>query len=115
MTECRGQTVKIAANRETSNKSPSGVCKFEASGWALQKLRGGGTRFSEKVKSYLTARFDVDIQTGRKPDLSEVETDMRTTRNTGSSRKFEDEWLTKGQVQSFFSRLSAISRKKKKG
>ena len=65
MTECRVQTVKIATNRETSNKSPSGVCKFEASGWALQKLRGGGTRFSEKVKSYLTARFDVDTQTGR--------------------------------------------------
>ena len=34
----------------------------------LQKLRGGGTRFSEKVKSYLTARFDVDTETGRKPD-----------------------------------------------
>ena len=55
----------------------------------LQKLRGGGTRFSEKVKSYLTARFDVDTQTGRKPDLSEVATDMRTTRNTGSSRTFQ--------------------------
>ena len=55
----------------------------------LQKLRGGGTRFSEKVKSYLTARFDVDTQRGRKPDLSEVARDMRTTRNTGSSRTFQ--------------------------
>ena len=36
---------------------------------------------------------------------------MRTTRNADGSRKFSrDEWLTKGQVQSFFSRLSAISR-----
>ena len=26
-------------------KSPTGVCKFEASGWTLQKLRGDGTRF----------------------------------------------------------------------
>ena len=51
----------------------------------LQKLRGGGTRFSEKVKSYLTARFDVDKQTGRKSDLSEVATEMRTTRNTGQT------------------------------
>ena len=53
---------------EQLQKSPSGVCKFEASGWALQKPRqprGGGTRFSEKVKSYLTARFDVGTQTGR--------------------------------------------------
>ena len=62
----------------------------------LQKLRGGGTRFSEKVKSYLTARFDVDTQTGRKPDLSEVATDMRTTRNTGSSRTFQRRMAYKG-------------------
>ena len=40
MTECRGQTVKIAANRETSNKSPGGVCKFEASGWAAAEVKG---------------------------------------------------------------------------
>ena len=66
-----------------------------ADGW-LQKLRGGGTRFSEKVKSYLTARFDVDTQTGRKPDLSEVATDMRTTRNTGSSRTFQRRMAYKG-------------------
>ena len=80
----------------------------EASGWALQKPRRGRTRFSEKVKSYLTARFDV----GTKSNPSQVATDMRTTRNADDSRKFSgDEWLTKGQVQSFFSRLSAISRK----
>ena len=76
----------------------------------LQKLRRGGTTFSEKVKSYLTARFDVDTQAGRKPDLSEVATDMRTQVVQERSR---DEWLTKGQIQSFFSRLSAISRKKR--
>ena len=57
----------------------------------LQKLR-----FSEKVKSYLTARFDVDTQTGRKPDLSEVTTDMKTTRNTGSSRTFQRRKVYKG-------------------
>ena len=65
----------------------------------LQKLRGGGIRFSEKVKSYLTSRFDVDKQTGRKPDLSEVATDMRTTRNTGqtgSSRTFQRRMAYKG-------------------
>ena len=94
-------------------KSPSGVCKFQASGWALQKPRGGGTRFSAKVKSYLTARFDVGTQTGRKSDPSQVTTDMKTTRNADGSRKFSrDEWLTKGQAQSFFSRLSAISKKR---
>ena len=62
----------------------------------LQKLRVGGSRFKEKVKSYLTARFDVGTQTGRKPDLSEVATDMRTSRNTGSSRTFQRRMAYKG-------------------
>ncbi|KAL9960337.1 hypothetical protein ACROYT_G033784 [Oculina patagonica] len=93
--------------------SPSGVCKFEASGWALQKPRGGGTRFSENVRSYLTVRFDVGAQTGRKADPVQVAADMRTTRNADGSRRFpRDEWLTKEQVQSFFSRLSALRRRK---
>ena len=70
-------------------KSPSGVCIFEASGWAAAEVKGRRDKVSEKVKSYLTARFDVDAKTGRKPDLSEVATDMRTTRNTGSSRTFQ--------------------------
>ena len=46
--------------------------------------------------TYLTARFDVDTQTGRKPGLSEVATDMRTTRNTGSSRTFQRRMAYKG-------------------
>ena len=80
-------------------KSPSGVCKFEASGWVAEEVKGRReklVRVSEKVKSYLTARFDVDTQTGRKPDLSEVATDMRTTRNTGSSRTFQRRMAYKG-------------------
>ena len=62
----------------------------------LQNLRGGGTRFGEKVRSYHTARFDVDTQTGRKPDLSEAATVMRTTTNTGSSRTFQRRMAYKG-------------------
>ena len=105
-------TQKLSPSEERP-RSDVGVCKTEAIGWALQKPRGGGTRFSEKVKSYLTSRFDVGTQTGRKADPAQVAADMRTTRNVDGSRKFtRDEWLTKGQVQSFFSRLSAIRRKK---
>ena len=103
---------KLPPTEELSH-SPSGVSKPEARGWALQKPRVGGTRFSENVKSYLTARFDVGTQTGRKADPSQVAADMRTTRNADGSRRFSrDEWLTKGQIQSFFSRLSATSRRK---
>lgn len=103
---------KLPPTEELSH-SPSGVSKPEARGWALQKPRVGGTRFSENVKSYLTARFDVGTQTGRKADPSQVAADMRTTRNADGSRRFSrDEWLTKAQIQSFFFRLSATSRRK---
>ena len=87
---------KLPPTEELSH-SPSGVSKPEARGWALQKPRVGGTRFSENVKSYLTARFDVGTQTGRKADPSQVAADMRTTRNADGSRRFSrDEWLTNG-------------------
>ena len=80
----------------------------------LQKLRGGGTRFSEKVKSYLTARFDVDTQTGREPDLSEVATDMRTTslslrssiRNASSSCKSTESRSHSSQISTFSALVS---------
>ena len=38
-------------------KSPGGVCKFETSGWALQKPRGGGQGLARK--SSLTSQHDL--------------------------------------------------------
>jgi len=43
--------------------------------WALQKPRGGGSRFLERVKEYPTTRF-------RKADLVQVAADMRKARET---------------------------------
>ena len=37
-------------------------------GWALQKPRAGGTRYSAKVKEYLKARFDA----GEEPILCKL-------------------------------------------
>lgn len=53
----------------TAEEVPSEV-RDECSnmGWALQKPRGGRTRFTENVKAYLTMRFDVGEKTGRKSD-----------------------------------------------
>lgn len=88
----------------------------EARGWALQKPRGGGTKFSENVKAYLRARFDTGVQTGRKADPNQVSKDMRAARNLDGTRKFNrDEWLTKTQIRSFFSRLAAMRRKQTQG
>ncbi|CAB3989137.1 Hypothetical predicted protein [Paramuricea clavata] len=66
----------------------------ESRGWALQNPSGGGTRFSEKVKSYLQSRFDTGELAGRKADTNQVSKEMRAARNLDGTRKFNrEEWL----------------------
>ena len=78
--------------------------------WAVSKPRGS-VRFSEKVKEYLTARFTPGERTGRKADPAQVAVDMRNAKNESNARLFtREQWLTKSQVQSFFSRLAAMRR-----
>lgn len=90
---------------DTSNNSPL------QTGWALSKPRSN-VRFSQKVKEYLTARFTLGERTGRKADPSQVAVDMRNAKNEDNERMFtRTEWLTKSQIQSFFSRLAAKRRK----
>ena len=80
-------------------------------GWALSKPRSN-VRFSQKVKEYLTARFTLGERTGRKADPAQVAVDMRNAKNESNERLFtRTEWMTKTQVQSFFSRLAATRRK----
>lgn len=77
-------------------------------GWALHKPRTGAARFTPKVKQYLTTKFDVGAKTGCKADAAQVAEHMRTARNPDGTRLFDrTEWLTKTQVQGFFSRLSS--------
>ena len=81
-------------------------------GWALPKPRAGYSRFNEKVKNYLTIRFDLGEQTGRKADPQQVSNDMRKATDEQSNRLFDSkEWLTKSQVRGFFSRLAATRRR----
>lgn len=81
-------------------------------GWALPKPRAGSSRFTEKVKNYLTARFDLGEQTRRKADPQHVSNDMRKAADEQNNRLFDrKEWLTKSQVQGFFSRLAATRRR----
>ena len=80
-------------------------------GWALSKPRSN-VRFSQKVKEYLTARFTLGERTGCKADPAQVAVDMRNAKNDSNERLFaRTEWMTKTQVQSFFSRLAATRRK----
>ena len=81
-------------------------------GWALPKPRAGSSRFTEKVKNYLTARFDLEEQTERKADPQQVSNVMRKATDEQSNRLFDrKEGLTKSQVQGFFSRLAATRRR----
>ena len=81
-------------------------------GWALHRPRAGSIRLTDKVKKYLTAKFDLGEQSGLKADPQQVSNDMRKTRDEQNRRLFErDEWLTKSQVQGFFSRLAASRRR----
>ena len=57
-------------------------------GWALSKPRAGSPRITEKVKNYLTARFDLGEQTGRKADSQQVSNGMRKTTDAQNNRLF---------------------------
>ena len=80
-------------------------------GCAINKTTSS-TRFLEKVRDYLTAKFLVGERTGCKADPTQVEKDMRTSRSPSNERMFNSsEWLTKSQIKGFFSRLAASRRK----
>ena len=64
------------------------------------------------MKKYLTAKFDLGEQTGRKADPLQVSNDMRKAEDAQNNRLFtREEWLTKSPVQGFFSRLAATKRR----
>ena len=50
-------------------------------GWALHRPRAGSIRFTDIVKKYLTAKFDLGEQSGLKADPQQVSNDMCETRD----------------------------------
>lgn len=57
-------------------------------GWALHRPRARSIRFTDKVKKYLTAKFDIGEQTGLKADLQQVSNDTRKTRDEQNRRLY---------------------------
>ena len=75
--------------------------------WALHKPKGGQTRFSDEVCGYLKKNFDIGKKIGRKEDPAQEANDMCNAHNTDDTRMFiKMEWLSKLQIQGFFSRVS---------
>ncbi|CAB3999301.1 Hypothetical predicted protein, partial [Paramuricea clavata] len=96
--------------RQKSQESSTAGSRLQK-GWALSKPRSN-VRFSQKVKDYLTALFNLGERTGRKADPTQVVLDMRSAKDESNERLFtRTEWLTKIQIQGFFSRLAAARRK----
>ena len=97
----------IRSSDETADTPPSDLSQ----GWALSKPRVS-TRFIPKVKAYLNAKFELGEKTGLKADPSQVLADMRNARDEENNLRFSrEEWLTKNQIKSYFSRLSSAKRK----
>lgn len=85
-------------------------------GWALGNARRTSSQFSKKVKEYLTEKFDFGEKIGQKASAEQVAKDMRNARNLDNQRLFaRDDWLTKTQVQGFFSRLASTRRRQGSG
>ena len=109
----RFQSISLDTKRQSRPDSEVEIAtstedNFLQMGWALHKSRSGQTRFSDNVREYLQKKFDIGRETGRKEDPAQVASDMRKARNTDGTRMFSRaEWLSKVQIQAFFSRISA--------
>ncbi len=64
------------------------------------------------MRDYLKTRFDAGEQSGRKADPNQVVLDMRNALTAENERLFaREEWFSKGQIQSYFSRPAVLKRK----
>ena len=78
--------------------------------WLYESLEA--VRFTDEVKQYLTTTFQIGERTGNKAEPGKVAADIRKSRNQDGARIFQrKDWLSKRQVQRFFSRLAATRRR----
>ena len=73
-------------------------------GWALKGSKKAA-RFTADQRKNLEDKFRIGQETGHKADPEQVTREMWYARNERGERRFKvDEFLTAGQIQSFFSR-----------
>lgn len=64
------------------------------------------------MKDYLKERFDAREELGCKADPEQVAIHMRNARNKDNGRLFSrEEWLSRNQIQAYFSRLFVLKKK----
>ena len=60
----------------------------------------------------MNAKFELGEKTGLKAGPNQVSADMRNARDEQNNRRFSrEEWLTKNQIKSYFSRMASARRK----
>ena len=65
------------------------------------------------MKEYLTAKFDIGEKTKDKANTTQVALDMQSAKDVTNSGLFRTEqWLTKTQVEGFFSHFGAARRRR---
>ena len=58
-------------------------------GWALKQSRSHNTRFTDKQKDYLIAKYETDEQTGQKADAASVSRLMRSEKDENGKQLFD--------------------------
>ena len=67
----------------------------------------------KKTKEFLLKKFDAGVKSGQKADPVQVSSEMKYAKDNSGYLLFKpEEWRTAQQISSFFSRLSALQRKK---
>jgi len=76
-------------------------------GRALKTIQSRCTKFTDKQRQYLNAKFQIGERTGNKADPTDVSKATRTAKDSNEERLFGfDDFLTSQQVSSYFSRLA---------
>ena len=72
-------------------------------GWALKQSSSRNTRFTDKQKDFLIAKFETGEQTEQKADAASVSRLMRSGKDENGEQLFDcSEFLTSRQISSFF-------------
>ena len=101
-----------SAQQPEDNLSTCSVDDVPVQGWAL-KVPKTRTKTSEKVKAFLIAKFNEGFLSGKKANPGEVANEMQDAKDSKGLPLFLlEEWKTARQITSFFSRLSALQKRK---
>ena len=93
-------------------RSPTTLKYHQLKGWALKTTKKP-SRMEAHVKAYLVQKFDEGARSGQKADPLQVSREMKLVKDENGRALFKpDQWRTTQQINSFFSRLSAIQRRR---